>query len=123
MTLEDFVEPGLNYLESLFPRSCLACERRYATYAEFLEGTRRLGAMCYDIEISDTAVEPIGTLGFVHCACGSTISLSSVECDPHEYRRMLAFLRVLATSEDVELDVLLERLADMIETRALAARR
>lgn len=117
--LERFVEPALAYLDGLFPKDCPACGRRYPTYAEFLRQAVSAGTMCYDDELVTCGGNPIGTLGYWHCPCGTTLSLSSADSDDVTYRQFLHVLNMLAELHDTTIDDLLATLSRMVRARAL----
>jgi hypothetical protein len=67
-----FVDAIVSVCESQFPRRCPACERVYATFAEYLRLTLPLG---HPMEFDPEPDDPIGLVDFANCACGSTISV------------------------------------------------
>ncbi len=67
------------HLEGLFPKVCPNCQLRFATLRDYLLRTEQLGpAMPYDAELGDwNPVQPVGTITYAKCACGTTLALSS----------------------------------------------
>jgi hypothetical protein len=65
--------------ESQFPKTCSTCGRHFATLREYILTTKRIGqAISFDAELGDWQTEqPIGSLAFANCCCGSTLVLST----------------------------------------------
>lgn len=69
---DEFLEPALARCRSQFPRACTKCRRQFASFADYVEGTRRIGAPMLDVVEDD---EPLGMLVFANCSCGTTLAL------------------------------------------------
>ena len=69
---EEFLQSALARCHSQFPRACTLCKRPFASFADFVDGTRRIGAPVLDVVEDD---EPLGMLVFCNCACGTTLAL------------------------------------------------
>jgi hypothetical protein len=67
------------HLEAQFPKVCANCGRRFATLREYLLVTTPQGPpIPYDAEVGDwNPLNPLGTLTFANCPCGSTLALTS----------------------------------------------
>ena len=67
------------HLEGLFPKVCNNCKRRFATLRDYLLTTKHAGRpIQFDAEMGDwRPLQPIGTITFANCPCGSTLALTS----------------------------------------------
>jgi hypothetical protein len=68
-----------DHIRSLFPKTCPKCQRRFATYRDYLAGTKPVGVpVSYDLEMGDVKpADNIGNLSLANCDCGNTLALSS----------------------------------------------
>jgi len=67
------------HIKTLFPKACARCQQRFATYRDYLAGTKPVGLpVSYDLEMGEVQpAESTGNLSLANCPCGNTISLSS----------------------------------------------
>ena len=79
MSEAEVVRTMRDHLEGLFPKSCPDCQHRYATFREFLQTTKPIGAAIpYDAELGDWhPLQPVGVMTYATCQCGTTLSLGS----------------------------------------------
>lgn len=91
------------HLESLFPRTCSCCGRRFESLRDFIRNTDEAGApVCYDAEAGDWAPEDDGgTCGVRTCQCGTSITLSSTGIGIGTMVKLLGWLRRKARRENM----------------------
>jgi hypothetical protein len=79
MTEAEVIKAMREHLESQFPKVCPACGRRFESLRDYIKVTERIEpAVSYDAEMEDwTPREPVGTVTYSNCACGTTLALSS----------------------------------------------
>jgi len=67
------------HLEGLFPKVCPNCGRTFVSLREYLTETRIVGSSIpYDADMGDwQPTNPVGTVVYSNCPCGSTLALSS----------------------------------------------
>ena len=67
------------HLESQFPKVCANCNHRFDTFRDFLLTTKPVGStISFDADAGDwNPTDPAGTLTFVNCPCGNTLTLTS----------------------------------------------
>jgi hypothetical protein len=81
MTEDEVVRILRDYFESLFPKACSACGRRFATLAAYIQATTSVGQpVSYDANDDnwDTR-QPIGSAALANCSCGTTLALTTEE--------------------------------------------
>jgi hypothetical protein len=112
MTYLEALEIVRRHFESLFPKSCSTCGRRFASLREYILSTRRVGqAISYDAELGDWQTQqPIGSLAFANCSCGSTLVLSTEGMPLPQRQALLAWVREEAERQHVMPSELLERI-------------
>ena len=121
MQEDDVVRIGKRYYESLFPRSCPNCQRRFQTLREYISGTTRTGcAHSYDAEIGDWETEsPIGTIMCANCACGQTISLGTDRMELRQRLALLDWIRRESQQRGISPSLLLEGVRDRVRQLVL----
>ena len=79
MTEAEVISIMRQHLEAQFPQRCSNCNRPFATLRDYILNTEQVGsAVPYDVELGDwQPIEPLGTVTFANCPCGSTLALSS----------------------------------------------
>lgn len=79
VTDDEIIQMMREHFESLFPRVCPKCNRRFATLSDYIKETKPVGpAIPYDAEMRNwKPSEPIGGVAFSQCPCGHTIALST----------------------------------------------
>lgn len=109
------------HFESLFPKACTACGRRFDPLREYISTTKRVGqAMSYDAETGNWAPkEPMGSFALANCPCGSTLSLTT-EGMPHDRRlELLTWLKATISRRGVSASTVLEELRSALRERVL----
>jgi hypothetical protein len=109
------------HFESLFPRTCPNCGRRFATLREYILTTTRVGmAMSLDAEEGDWGTtQPIGSLALANCPCGTTLSLSTQGMAQPPRLELLSWLRMETQRTGVSSSGLLETLRNDLRKQVL----
>jgi hypothetical protein len=122
MTDAEALEVVRRHFESQFPRTCLTCGRRYATLREYILITKRVGqAVSYDAELRDWHTsQPIGSLAFANCPCGTTLVLSTEGMALPQRQALLGWVRVETERRRITPSELLERLRNDLRAQVLS---
>jgi hypothetical protein len=123
MTEAEVISAMREHLESLFPKVCSKCQRRFATLQDYLQTTTHLGpAIPYDAELGDwQPIPPRGTLTYATCPCGNTLALSSSGIPLSQLWRLLNWARQETQRRQMTPQALLNYLRDEICKQVLAA--
>lgn len=110
------------HAEGQFPRTCPCCGVAFNSLAEYYESTTRLGdPISYDAEIDDWEPEkPVGTVFFVNCKCGNTLSISSKGVNHSTLRRMMQWFRLETERRGVDMSELLGNIRSEIRRSVLS---
>jgi hypothetical protein len=121
MTDDEVIQIMRVHYESLFPKVCPNCNRRFATLREYLLITTRVGpAKSYDAEIGDWKTrQPIGSMALANCPCGSTLALSTEGMELSLRLEVLNWVRTETQRRGVNPSELLEYLRDEFRKRVL----
>jgi hypothetical protein len=122
MNEEEVVQLLHQYFESLFPKFCSSCRRRFSTLLEYIQVTKRIGnAVSYDANDRDwNPKQPIGSVVMANCPCGSTIALTTEDMELPIRLELLNWVRKETQRRSLEPSELLEHLRDTIRRRVLA---
>ena len=122
MTEAEVIRMMRAHLEGQFPKVCPNCQRRYVTVREYLLHTAHLGsAMPYDAELGDwNPAEPLGTVTYANCPCGTTLALSSKGMPLTRLWRLLNWARTETHRRNMIPQELLNYLRDEITRQVLA---
>ena len=79
MNEHDVVAVVRAHIEAKFPKSCSKCGRTYSSLKEYLQCTTHVGnPVSYDADLKRWRPRnPVGTLSFANCGCGTTLAISS----------------------------------------------
>lgn len=123
MTEAEVISIMRQHLEAQFPQCCTNCKRPFATLREYLLITEQVGsAMPYDVELGDwQPLEPLGTVTFANCPCGSTLVLSSDGMPLLQLWSLLNWARTETKKWGMTPKDLLNYLRDEITRQVLAA--
>jgi len=123
MTESEVIRIMRKHLEGLFPKVCPNCHRRFATLRDYLLITEQLGsAMPYDADMGNwNPVEPVGTLTFANCLCGTTLTLSSEGMPILRLWSLLNWARTETKKRRMTPQELLNHLRSEINKQVLAA--
>lgn len=122
MTEREVVEIIRKHFESLFPKTCHNCGRKFATLREYILTTERLGpARSHDADLGewDTA-EPIGSQALANCPCGSTLALGTDGMVLSQRQALLSWVKHETQRRGVSPSDLLEHLRDQVRRQILA---
>lgn len=111
-----------NFIDSTFPKTCPNCGMTFNSLAEFLRNTNSIGdPVSYDAEFDDWMPKnPIGSISFSNCKCGSTISISSKGMDRWTLWKLMLWARTETWKRGISVNELLRHIRDEIDRRALS---
>jgi hypothetical protein len=97
------------------------CEHRFLTLKDYLEYTTHLGKpVSYDAEKGDWQPhEPLGTLSYANCRCGTTLTISSHGMGLFTMWRLLLWARKESWSRKMSVSDLLDDLRQKIDQQVL----
>lgn len=121
MTDAEALQAVRRHFESLFPRTCPNCGRRFETLREYILTTTRTGvAMSLDAEEGDWETrQPIGSLALANCPCGSTVALSTQGMALPQRLALLSWVRTETQRRGISPSELLEGLRDELRKQVL----
>jgi hypothetical protein len=121
MTEDEAVRILRKYFEGLFPKVCPNCKRRFATFPEYIETTKRIGRpISYDAELGNwNTAQPIGCVAMANCPCGSTLALGTEGMALPLRLQLLDWVRTEIERRGVSPSELMEHLRDEVRKRAL----
>ena len=122
MPEEEVVRTIRDHLEGQFPKACANCGRQFVTLKDYLHNTVHVGsAMSYDAEAGNWApLNPLGTLSYANCSCGSTLALSSSGMPLLRIWSLLNWVRVETKTRGQSHHELLTYLRNEIDKQVLA---
>jgi hypothetical protein len=122
MTETEVIRTLREHFESLFPKVCPNCNRRFATLREYIAITKRIGLpRSYDAELGDwNTVQPIGSVAQANCPCGSTLALSTEGLPLPQRLVLLNWVRLETQRQGIGPSALLEHLRDEVREQVLA---
>jgi hypothetical protein len=121
MTEAEVVKAMREHLESQFPKVCPTCGRRYETLRDYILVTERIEpAVSYDAEMEDwTPKEPVGTVTYSNCACGTTLALSSHGMPLLRLWSLYLWARSQTRRRGISIEELLRSLRNIIRQQVL----
>ncbi|MGA9777109.1 MAG: hypothetical protein ACLPRE_02240 [Limisphaerales bacterium] len=121
MTEAEVVRIVREYFESLFPRICPNCDRRFDTLWEYILITKRIGPpVSYDAELGDwKTTQPIGSVAQANCPCGSTLALSTEDMALPQRLALLNWVKTETQRRGASPSELLEYLRDKVRKQVL----
>ena len=121
MTEPEVVQTLREYFESLFPKVCPNCNRRFNTLREYILVTQRIGlTRSYDADLGEwKTTRPIGSVAQANCPCGSTLALSTESMALPQRLTLLEWVRVETHRRGVSPSELLEHLRDAVRRQVL----
>ena len=110
------------YFESLFPKVCPNCHRRYATLREYILATKRLGVVrSYDADAQDWGTtNPIGSVAQANCPCGTTLALSTEDMPLPQRLELLNWVKIETQRTGRKPSELLDYIRDVVRQQAVA---
>ena len=121
MTEAEVTQIVRQYFESLFPKVCPNCNRRFNTLREYILSTKRIGLpRSFDAELGDwETTQPIGSVALANCPCGSTLALSTEGMALSQRLALLDWVRTETQRRGVSPSELLEHLRDLVRQQVL----
>ena len=122
MTEAEVLRIMREHLERQFPKGCPNCRRSFGTLREYLLTTRHVGsAVSLDAEMDDwNPLQPLGTLTYANCPCGSTLVLSSQGIPIFRLWQLLNWARTETRRRGISPRELLDYLREEICKQVLA---
>jgi hypothetical protein len=110
-----------DHIEQQFPMTCSMCGRLFDSLKAYLEYTTHLGKpVSYDAEAGDwRPLDPLGTLSYANCQCGTTLTISSHGMGLLTMWRLLRWARKESLSRGVSMGELLDDLRKKIDQQVL----
>jgi len=110
------------HLEGQFPKDCPTCHRHYANLRDYIQITQRLEpSISYDAEMGMwRPFQPLGTVTFTNCPCGTTLSLSSRGMPLHRLWSLYRWARIETRKRNMAMHELLSYLRDEIRRQVIA---
>jgi hypothetical protein len=117
----EIVQSVREYFESLFPKVCSNCNRRFASLREYILITKPIGpTMSFDAELGDWATtQPIGSMAQANCPCGSTLTLSTERMPLPQRLILLNWVRIETQRRGLSPSELLEYLRGAVRKQVL----
>ena len=121
MNEDDVVAIVRAHIEKKFPMACSTCGHAFASLKEYLEYTTHLGPpVSYDAELKAwRPTEPIGTLSFANCRCGTTLAISSEGMGLMVMWRLLWWARRESARRNISVGELLAGVRRQIDQQVL----
>jgi hypothetical protein len=116
MTEDDVVRIVRLYLESLFPKTCARCGRRFGSLREYLEATSHLSTpILYDDIAGKIPLDPFGPMSFANCACGTTLAVDSRGIPRWQLVELLTWAKSETARRSIDIRELLRHIRDRID--------
>jgi hypothetical protein len=120
MTEDDVVRIVRLYLESLFPKACSRCGRRFASLREYLQATTHLSTpVLYDDITGEIPSDPFGPMSFANCACGTTLAVGSRGIPTWQLIKLLTWAKSETSRRSIGIRELLCQIRDRIDEQVL----
>ena len=121
MSEDEVVQIVRQHIESKFPLTCSKCGHTFSSLKDYLTQTTHVGhPVSYDAEIEDWRPRnPLGTISFANCRCGTTLSISSQGMGLLTIWRLMRWARTESHSRGVSMGELLNDLRKKIDRQVL----
>jgi len=121
MTEAEVIQTVRQHFESLFPKVCPNCNRRFDTLREYILSTKRIGLpRSFDAELGEWKTkQPIGSVALANCPCGSTLALTTEGMALSQRLALLDWVRTETQRRGVSSSELLEYLRDLVRKQVL----
>ena len=121
MTEDEVVLILRDYFESLFPKVCSTCGRRFGTLAEYIQTTTSVGQpVSYDANENDwNPRQLIGSAVLANCPCGTTLALTTEEMALPLRLELLKWVKMEMQRRGITASDLLAHLRDRIRKGVL----
>lgn len=103
-----------------FPRPCSTCGRVFESFSDFILKTTPIGEpVSYDTmeDLIKDGGHPVGSLSYVNCSCGTTLSIQCGDASSEQYLALVASIDGDARHNGLSVDAVLEILRQEIRTR------
>jgi hypothetical protein len=121
MTEAEVIQAMREHLERQFPKTCPKCQRLYPNLHAYILTTSRMEpSICYDADAEDWQPrQPVGTLTYVNCPCGSTLALSSRGMPLLKLWSLYHWAKTQKQARGISMNELLRDLRDQIRAQVL----
>lgn len=121
MQEHDVIAVVLAHIETKFPKVCSKCGHRFASLKEYLQGTTHVGQpVSYDADLKKwLPCNPVGTLSFANCPCGTTLAISSDGMSVIVMWRLLRWARRESARRKISVRELLDDVRKKIDRQVL----
>jgi hypothetical protein len=118
---DDVVTIVRAHIERKFPMACSKCGHTFASLKEYLEYTTHVGnPVSYDAELKEwRPTDPMGTLSFANCRCGTTLAISSHGMGLMVMWRLLRWAREESARRNISVGELLDGVRRRIDQQVL----
>ena len=122
LTDSEVIKIVRDHIERQFPMNCSMCEHRFLTLKDYLQYTTHLGdPVSYDAEKGDwQPLDPLGTLSYANCRCGTTLTISSHGMGLLTMWRLLRWARKESSRRKMSMGELLKDLRQKIDRQVLS---
>ena len=121
MNEEDVVAVVRAHIETKFPKTCSKCGHTFASLKEYLQSTTHVGnPISYDADLKTWRPRnPVGTLSFANCRCGTTLAISSDGMGLIIMWRLLRWARKESAGRNISVGELLDAVREKIDRQVL----
>lgn len=121
MNEDDVVAVVRAHIETKFPKVCSKCGRTFASLKEYLQSTTHVGSpISYDADLKKWRPrQPVGTLSFANCRCGTTLAVSSDGMGLIVMWRLLRWARRESARRKISVGELLVGVREKIDRQVL----
>ena len=121
MDEHDVVAVVRAHIETKFPKVCTKCGRTFASLKEYLQSTTHVGnPVSYDAAMKNwSPLNPVGTLSFANCPCGTTLAISSDGMGVIVMWRLLRWVRRESAARNISVGKLLDDVRHKIDQQVL----
>jgi hypothetical protein len=122
MNDEDLIEALKTALESLFPKNCTKCGRRFSTFKEFLLTTAHLGEpIFYDaVNSNNVHCPPYGIVAMFNCNCNTTLAVRINKLCPVPLNILLRWINSEAKRQGVSVEHIMAQIRVKVDNKVLA---
>jgi len=109
------------HIESKFPKTCVACGRRYDSLADYLVRTRHLGDPVSADEPFDQVhqTNASAAISYASCPCGATLAITSSGFDFLTMSRLMHWAAALMARRKMSMREVLRDLRSRIDEEVL----
>ena len=120
MNEDDVVQIVRAYVESLFPKVCSNCGRRFGSLREYLHLTTHVGSpIVYESLSKATLRDPLGPMSHANCPCGTTLTIDAEGLPRAQLIELMDWARRESERRSISVRELLRHLRDRIDTAVL----